>query len=378
MRSAYSADFAFYRGLPDLTSKVLWFFVPEKLQRPMPFATAFASTVWSKKDEIQPPIGERFHPVPWSGGLPPFPIGYGGVCGTEKQWQYGCEPSDPIPATWPGTNVPKCCLPPPGDVNSGVRTSGNVFAKAGCPGPPYIPAKLSVQTLWNGVGSGPPPGPVTFPTICLDNLQGTSNWFSGGPRHSYLMQFCGSAGGSMQCVDGEGWSITFGPTFADPPCADTDWFENLPYGNLLSYQRDPFQFVFGPEDQSIAQWNFYVTPALSDCLIGCTACTDAFGSTRTLTIVGPNVGGVITAAQDVVNQTWTFETFSLPGCNGQRVWFQVQCGGIIGEQSMQLTTLEGSCIPGNPGQTVYLASAVNCDPIFGVWGFDSGVVVTFS
>lgn len=125
MRSCYKAQVAFFRDDPGILSGVQWYFVPETNPQ-LGLNNHFYSRIWERKDEPADPIGEQYAPVPWRGGKPPYPVSVGGLCGTEEQWANGALLSDPIPPSWPGTLIPKCCQPPPPALLGGIQFGGNL------------------------------------------------------------------------------------------------------------------------------------------------------------------------------------------------------------------------------------------------------------
>ena len=127
IRSAYEVPARFFRDDPLILLPMHWSFV-SKYTPGMPWAHAFGTRVWDTKDEDDPDVGEQNNPRTWFGGLPPFPLPLVGplhlddmgICGTEEQWQRGCLSTDPVPPDWPGTQVHRCCKPPPREAVGGV------------------------------------------------------------------------------------------------------------------------------------------------------------------------------------------------------------------------------------------------------------------
>ena len=108
MRSAYEANFRFYRDAGTLT-RVVWYFVPGSSEV-VPYCHPFFSRIYERLDnEDSPDLGEQNTPIPWQGGLNPGAEATGGLCGSRDQWEKGARTSDPVPGLWPGTNLPKCC-----------------------------------------------------------------------------------------------------------------------------------------------------------------------------------------------------------------------------------------------------------------------------
>jgi len=98
----------FYPEHPDRLTTVRWFFVADDTPF-VPHTSAFTSRVWDYQDEPDPPYGEMNKPRPWRGGQKPASAGVGFPCGTPEQWRDGCKDSDPVPPSWPGTDIPRCC-----------------------------------------------------------------------------------------------------------------------------------------------------------------------------------------------------------------------------------------------------------------------------
>lgn len=157
---------AFFHDSPA-TSKVIWYFVPDDREG-MPFEHAFGSRIYDREEAIQPPIGERFAPVPWRGGQGPCPETNGGICGTESQWQFGASIEDPLPEVHPGTNIGKCCalslLCCDGGLAIGrlgfgachMQSTCDIYSPFGAAAPALsnVPIQF-VEDLLNGRGSSP-------------------------------------------------------------------------------------------------------------------------------------------------------------------------------------------------------------------------------
>lgn len=110
LRSCYRARVRFFRD-DEAERDVFWYFVADD-RKLIPYASMFMSRIYERDDFMEPPIGERYDPVPWYGGSPPCPEPTQGLCGTREQWGDGCSIDDHIPEAWPGTSVPKCCPKP--------------------------------------------------------------------------------------------------------------------------------------------------------------------------------------------------------------------------------------------------------------------------
>ena len=124
MRAAYKSNMAFYRDDPSRLTPIQWYQVSGE-NAALPFATAFYSSVWEKKEGLPNPVlGEQFEPMTWTNGLPPYPVSSTGICGSGDRWENGCLTSDPMPLLWPGSNVPRCCKEPPVDAPGGLATGG--------------------------------------------------------------------------------------------------------------------------------------------------------------------------------------------------------------------------------------------------------------
>jgi hypothetical protein len=117
-RQCYTVDMRFYPDDPTRITKVQWYF-PATTQT-LPFSTAFYRRAWEKNEWNQEPIGEILGTERWHGSLPPYPIGYGGPCGSPQVWNEGAPLDFPLPAYWPGTTVPVCCPQPPPSPQGGI------------------------------------------------------------------------------------------------------------------------------------------------------------------------------------------------------------------------------------------------------------------
>jgi len=96
-------------------TRVEWYGLPDDIGRPytqadaIPWAHMFGSRIYDRDEEPQEPIGEVYDPHPWRACSVPCEAGSGGLCGSQLQWEEGSAIADPLPANWPGTNVPRCC-----------------------------------------------------------------------------------------------------------------------------------------------------------------------------------------------------------------------------------------------------------------------------
>ncbi len=75
----------------------------------MPFAHMYGSRIYERDEEEQEMLGELFTPTKWRGCNEPCPCAAGGLTGSEEQWQQGTSIHDPLPACFPGSNVPLKC-----------------------------------------------------------------------------------------------------------------------------------------------------------------------------------------------------------------------------------------------------------------------------
>jgi len=141
----------FYRDAV-LETPIQWYFVPDDRDL-VPYAHAFYSRIYDRDDEPQDAIGERYAPVPWRGGLPPRVVSAGGLCGTREQWEEGAKVDDLLPATWPGTPIPRCCNRPLelaiGGIGEGRVPGSCAFPILECPGLEVGPALLmTIQDIF--------------------------------------------------------------------------------------------------------------------------------------------------------------------------------------------------------------------------------------
>lgn len=190
MRSAYSAEMAFYRDQPTIKTSVQWSFVPDTNPL-MPWDHCFYSRIYERHELPPEAIGEQYHPHPWAGGKPPFPLSVGGPCGTEYQWQHGALSTDSVPGVWPGSQVPLCCPGPPPSMVGGLGIGGNWYPSVGqsfcmpCPIAPLV---------WNCTFSGlvdrsPPCDGTGFTPTCSQfngrvtplAYASTCQWFYNSP-----------------------------------------------------------------------------------------------------------------------------------------------------------------------------------------------------
>jgi hypothetical protein len=123
IRSCYRVPMRFYKGLPNTTATVQWYFVPQS-NGTVPFPNLFASRVWDVEEELQGDLGETFADRTWCNGKPPFPVSNGLWCGRPDQWSEGSSVGDPPLPVWSGTAVPRCCPPPPETGYGGIAIGG--------------------------------------------------------------------------------------------------------------------------------------------------------------------------------------------------------------------------------------------------------------
>jgi len=126
LRSAYQVSIRAFSDDPEKVTQIRWYRARPKAQM-MPWASSFGSRVWEERDgEGQEAIGEVYGTSQWRGGQIPSAMPTGGLCGSERQWQQGATAADPIPATWPGTNIPVCCSKPERQDLGGIALGGEV------------------------------------------------------------------------------------------------------------------------------------------------------------------------------------------------------------------------------------------------------------
>lgn len=106
---------AFYNDSPNVLTNVDWYFAEEDSGE-IPYEHPFGSRIYDRKEFVQDVLGERYSPVPYRKGQKPYPLGKGGLCGTEEQWTHGASAMDPLPLRWPGSNWPRCCSSPEQDL----------------------------------------------------------------------------------------------------------------------------------------------------------------------------------------------------------------------------------------------------------------------
>lgn len=166
LRSCYAADFRFWHDSPKLL-RCEWCFVPD--DRPLiPFAHAFGSRLYERDDGDEPAIGERYEPHPWRGGSCGCADPVGGLCGSPKQWLEGTSIKEPLPATHPGTSVPKCCQLPvivacggeaygrPGFGRCHMESTFDLYKPFGAANPTATNISCQfVEDLLNGRGTSP-------------------------------------------------------------------------------------------------------------------------------------------------------------------------------------------------------------------------------
>jgi hypothetical protein len=108
---------AFYRDAPNVLQEVTWYFADPRADQ-IRFAHPFYSRIYDINEFPEDILGERYEPRGYMKGKPPYPVSFGGLCGSREQWQHGASAMDPLPARYPGTDVPVCCSPPP-DLSAG-------------------------------------------------------------------------------------------------------------------------------------------------------------------------------------------------------------------------------------------------------------------
>jgi hypothetical protein len=168
---------AFYRDDPTRLLRVQWYFVPENAPQ-LGRLNHFYSRIYERGIDPVDPIGERYDPHPWRGGLPPRPVANGGICGSLEQWANGALTTDPIPPVYPNSVIPVCCNPPLPVWLGGVAWGGQWVpsASAGVPGCSPCPV---VPTQWlvsiSGFGNRDCPA---FPDCRSLNTEWMLNYFS--------------------------------------------------------------------------------------------------------------------------------------------------------------------------------------------------------
>jgi len=141
MRSCYDADMAFFKDDPSVLTRVRWFFVPEGTPH-VPFPNLFMSQTWNIGEEPEPTLGERYAGRRWRGGLPPYPINVGSMCGTNEQWGNGALTTDPVPSTWADSLVPLCCNRPNPTAMGGMAFGVKSFIGACCGLTPFAGVEI--------------------------------------------------------------------------------------------------------------------------------------------------------------------------------------------------------------------------------------------
>jgi len=118
MRSCYKSKIAFFSDDPASLTDVEWYFCAPNF---LPFPTIFNAYQYPDPDYPVPVLGEQATRTRWRGGNPPTPSPSGTPCGDRSIWLNGGNAATPIPGYYPGTNIARCCNPPP---MGGIATLG--------------------------------------------------------------------------------------------------------------------------------------------------------------------------------------------------------------------------------------------------------------
>lgn len=368
------------------TVNVDWYFVDGTTEG-MPWASAFTSAIYDRKEDVPPTIGEQFEPVPWLGGRPPYPTAVGGLCGTMEQWQNGCSISDPLPDLYPNTLVPVCCSPPPEKPQGGQAVGGQATVNPPpslCSPSTLVPINMCLAAEWIQPGSPPvnPPygqGPV-WTTELTFGTSGPNIWGSGIFGVFNGATQCGSLQIQLFCdVGGVPYKLTGSLFQGSPPCPSS--FDSLiPSGPLVELQTGPFQAVFIPIAGPNLGWKYTLTDN-PNCPLYTACCPLGFGATRTLTISGGGYSGSITyqGNQGPPFAFWQFISNAITGCGGSTFSAFVSCLFTPCGYDFVVQFGNPSCYnPGSPG-TQFAATSVNCSLPMIVWsGLPGGVTLTMS
>lgn len=139
---------AFYRDAPSVLTNVQWYFADPRADQ-LYKETLFYSRLYDIGEFTPDALGERYEPRSYKKGKPPYPVSFGGLCGSDEQWRIGPSAMDPLPPRWPSSDVPKCCSPPPDDERGVVIGF-----------PASLQKKLHACTVFDFIGT--PPIAFTF------------------------------------------------------------------------------------------------------------------------------------------------------------------------------------------------------------------------
>lgn len=204
---------AFYVDRPDILTQVQWYFVPDTNPQ-LRLTNRFSSRIWDRKDPIVDPIGEQLTDHPWRGGLPPFAVPVGGLCGTPQQWANGALTTDPVPVNYPLTNIPECCNYPEGVF--GAILLGAQFTPQASMSPVDCPPCPASPAVWNMVFQGFESGPDCINPPTCESLNGATlqaTYLSGcGWGGTYRFLACNST-----VTVGVGWALGVWNVFINIP-----------------------------------------------------------------------------------------------------------------------------------------------------------------
>lgn len=366
LRSCYRADMQPYRD-SNGKKRVVWYFVgPDN--PPMPWASAFTSRVYDRKDEPPLPIGEQYAPVPWRGGLPPYNPPGPGLCGTREQWENGCHTSDPIPDNYPDSHVPICCGPPKQIPRGGIGYGGQAIVKPPpnlCVPPDPIPYSLCFSAEWIGPGSPSATPLYGIPPVYKTVLNWTEaipfsfSWVS--PGYNFPTPHCGGFTFYMSCGN-TGMPFTLANLTAEsPPGCGGALITTVPYGTLQTLELSPVEITFLPTVGSGVGW-LYTVSVDPNCPLYSSCCPLGIGMTRTLTISGGGLSGSITSAggYGINGVQWTFLSTTITGCGGTLFEAIVTCVATPSSAVWAIQFFQTCYTPGSPGQ-IYDATSWNCD-----------------
>jgi hypothetical protein len=369
----------------DQTTDVVWYFTQPNAPQ-MPFATAFGSQLWDRKEEPPLPVGEQFRPHPWRGGEPPFAVPVGGLCGSIEQWQDGASIADPVTPNYAGTSIPQCCNPPLQRPMGGLAVGGllkNTPPPNLCVPGPFVPPTLCLSAQW--VGTGPPSAtplfgqPPTYQTTLTYDQIFLGVWGSPSFPIPPGIIACGTLGFEMECIGGTTPYVLKNQYVENSPGCANSYLPAFPYGDLISLQLSPFIAVFRPSSGPGLGWQYTVTenpncPVYTDC------CPGGIGTTRTLTISGGGYSGSITALANnpgsPFSPSWQFSSTTIVGCSGVNFSATLSCAGTGSGAVWTLTFQTGTCYAPSGA---YNATSVNCNlPSIVFAGLPGGVTISIT